>query len=97
MYLLIHIDNYSTNEFLTKRNFFLYAIICYNLYKEPTIKVRCLERANMEQTEKKNLTTNDKTQKNDKGALWINTIYKRRQENTIKNMSFKIFYQSKRG
>ena len=51
----------------------------------------------MEQTEKKNLTTNDKTQKNDKGALWINTIYKIRQENTIKNMSFKIFYQSKRG
>ena len=55
------------------------------------------KRANMEKTERKNLTTNDKTQKNDKGALWINTIYKIRQENTIKNMSFKIFYQSKRG
>lgn len=44
-----------------------------------------------------NLTTNDATQKNDKGALWINTIYKIRQEKTIKNMSFKIckkiFYQ----
>ena len=55
----------------------------------------------MEKTEKNNLTTNDPKQKNDKGALWINTIYKIRQENTIKNISFKIckkiFYQSKRG
>ena len=44
----------------------------------------------MEKKERNNLTTNDKTQKNDKGALWINTIYKTRQENTIINMSFKI-------
>ena len=48
-----------------------------------------------------NLTTNDATQKNDKCPLWINTIYKIRQENTIKNISFKIckeiFYQSKMG
>ena len=49
----------------------------------------------MEQKKEKNLTTNDPPQKNDKGALWINTIYKIRQEKTIKNMSFKIFYQSK--
>ena len=47
----------------------------------------------MEKIERNKLTTNDPTQKNDKGALWINTIYKRRQENTIKNISFKIFYQ----
>ena len=51
----------------------------------------------MEKTEKNNLPTNGPTQKNDKGALWINTIYKIRQENTIKNISFKIckkiFYQ----
>lgn len=40
--------------------------------------------------EEKNLTKNNPTQKNDKGALWINTIYKTRQENTIINMSFKI-------
>ena len=62
-----------------------------------TLNVEYLERANMEKTERKNLTTNDKTQKNDKNALWINTIYKIRQEKTIKNMSFKIckeiFYQ----
>ena len=59
----------------------------------------CLERAQMEQKKEKNLTTNDPPQKNDKNALWINTIYKIRQEKTIKNMSFKIckkiFYQSK--
>ena len=51
----------------------------------------------MEKTERKNLTKSKATQKNDKGALWINTIYKIRQENTIKNISFKIckgiFYQ----
>ena len=55
----------------------------------------------MEKTERKNLTKSKATQKNDKNALWINTIYKIRQEKTIKNMSFKIckeiFYQSKRG
>lgn len=55
----------------------------------------------MEKIERNNLTKNNAPQKNDKGALWINTIYKIRQENTIKNMSFKIckeiFYQSKRG
>ena len=55
----------------------------------------------MEKTEINNLTTNDPPQKNDKCPLWINTIYKIRQEKTIKNMSFKIckkiFYQSKRG
>ena len=49
--------------------------------------------------EEKNLTKNNPTQKNDKGALWINTIYKTRQENTIINMSFnickRIFYNSK--
>ena len=44
----------------------------------------------MEKTERKNLTKNNPTQKNDKGALWINTIYKIRQEKTIKNISFKI-------
>ena len=53
----------------------------------------------MEKTERKNLTKNNPTQKNDKNALWINTIYKIRQENTIKNMSFnickRIFYNSK--
>ena len=47
--------------------------------------------------EDKNLTKSKATQKNDKNALWINTIYKIRQEKTIKNMSFKIckkiFYQ----
>ena len=51
--------------------------------------------------EENNLTTNDPPQKNDKGALWINKIYKIRQEKTIKNMSFKIckgiLYKSKRG
>lgn len=51
----------------------------------------------MEKTERKNLTKSKATQKNDKGPLWINTIYKTRQENTIKNISFKIckkiFYQ----
>lgn len=58
-----------------------------------TLNVEYLERANMEKTERKNLTTNEATQKNDKNALWINTIYKIRQEKTIKNISFKIFYQ----
>ena len=47
--------------------------------------------------EEKNLTKNNPTQKNDKDPLWINTIYKTRQEKTIKNISFKIckkiFYQ----
>ena len=51
----------------------------------------------MEKTEKNNITTSKATQKNNKGDLWINKIYKTRQENTIKNMSFKIckkiFYQ----
>ena len=51
----------------------------------------------MEKTEENNLTTNEATQKNDQDALWINTIYKIRQEKTIKNISFKIckkiFYQ----
>ena len=50
--------------------------------------------------EENNLTTNDATQKNDKGALWINTIYKIRQENTIKNISFKIckeYYINQKG
>ena len=51
----------------------------------------------MDKTRENNLTTNETTQKNDKGALWINTIYKIRQKKTIKNISFKIckkiFYQ----
>ena len=51
----------------------------------------------MEKTEKNNITTSKATQKNNKGDLWINKIYKTRQENTIKNISFKIckkiFYQ----
>lgn len=54
----------------------------------------------MEKTERKNLTKSKATQKNDKNALWINTIYKRRQENTIKNMSFKIckeYYINQKG
>ena len=55
----------------------------------------------MEKTRDNNLTTNEATQKNDKGALWINTIYKIRQEKTIKNISFKIckeyYINQKRG
>ena len=83
-------------SFLLKETFFI-CYICYNLYKAPTIKIRCLERAIMEKPGENNLTTNDATQKNDKNASWINEIYKIRQEKTIKNISFKIckeiFYQ----
>lgn len=54
----------------------------------------------MEKIERNNLTKNDAPQKNDKGPLWINKIYKIRQENTIKNMSFKIckeYYINQKG
>ena len=54
----------------------------------------------MDKTRENNLTKNNPTQKNDKGALWINTIYKMRQKKTIKNISFKIckeYYINQKG
>ena len=53
-----------------------------------------------EKTERNNLTKSKATQKNDKNALWINTIYKIRQEKTIKSISFKIckeYYINQKG